>query len=804
MPPDLNDSNYRHWDQDELSEALAACADRWVPELFPAGKINHTTHELRVADISGRPPRNKGSCVIQLKGDHAGSYNDFGIGKGGGPLATVGDHFGLKQRELFLKAFDIVNQYGGYINGKSNGHASAKRSSSDDHLAAAAFALSHSVPAAGTLVETYFAARGLTLPQTEDLKFNGNLTYWPGNIGKPALVAVVRRPDGTPTGGIHRIYLKDDGSWHVAKRMLGPCNGGVVMLAPIGADGTLGIAEGIESATAAMQLTGVPCWSGLSAGNMRKMGAALALVKGLRRLIVFADIGPDGEGSAAQLRATVAAAGIQAEVCLPQGGDDFADDLAKGLGPPPAPPTPSAWPALPPKVITQFNQRYAVVNECGKAMVYERSRDPILNRNLLVRITFADFKKLYQNRFVDVVGQNGTHRKPAAEYWLSHSKRRQYLDGVVFDPTGNAPADCWNLWSGFAVEPKLGNWSLMRQHLFEVICSHNRDHFEYTLDWTALMFQHPERQGEVAISVKGQKGVGKGIWFQYLRKAWGQHGMFIANAKHLIGNFNGHLRDCIMLFADEAFFAGDRQHESVLKAIVTEPILAIEAKNQNLVNVKNMLHVGMASNSDWIVPASHDERRYFVLNASDHRTGQLKYFTAIAAQMDNGGLAAMIYDMLHRDISSFNVRDVPVTDALIEQKKHSLDTVDKWWLAVLERGFVWRSRHGLTAFAEWNADGFYSTELLHRSYLQWCGDNRVPRPMTRVELGTRMTSMYRRKRPDGDGIIGEVENATPGWLERNLVVKKSRPSGYQVDTLDEARAQFWNIRGVPGDWRGEP
>ena len=60
MPPDLNDSNYRHWDQDELSEALAACADRWVPELFPAGKINHTTHELRVADISGRPPRNKG------------------------------------------------------------------------------------------------------------------------------------------------------------------------------------------------------------------------------------------------------------------------------------------------------------------------------------------------------------------------------------------------------------------------------------------------------------------------------------------------------------------------------------------------------------------------------------------------------------------------------------------------------------------------------------------------------------------------------------------------------------------------
>jgi Family of unknown function (DUF5906) len=135
-----------------------------------------------------------------------------------------------------------------------------------------------------------------------------------------------------------------------------------------------------------------------------------------------------------------------------------------------------------------------------------------------------------------------------------------------------------------------------------------------------------------------------------------------ANGKtrhELVGNFNAHLRDCVMLFADEAFFAGDRQHESVLKALITDPVLPIEGKHQNLVNVPNMLHVGIASNADWVVPATHDERRYFVLNASDARIDDRKYFADIASQMDNGGLAAMIDEMLHRDISRFDVRDVP-------------------------------------------------------------------------------------------------------------------------------------------------
>src|SRR5205807_9446158 len=98
------------------------------------------------------------------------------------------------------------------------------------------------------------------------------------------------------------------------------------------------------------------------------------------------------------------------------------------------------------KTMADFNERFAVVNESGKALVYERVRDPVLCRSVILRIPFADLKKLYQNRLVSQPnGHGGTITKSAAEWWLSHPDRRTYLDGVTFDPTNTVPATYWNL-----------------------------------------------------------------------------------------------------------------------------------------------------------------------------------------------------------------------------------------------------------------------------------------------------------------------------------------------------------------------
>ena len=231
------------------------------------------------------------------------------------------------------------------------------------------------------------------------------------------------------------------------------------------------------------------------------------------------------------------------------------------------------------KLVVEFNAKFAVFNEAGKAVIYRQQVDPVLDRSVLVRIEFTDLKKLYMNQRVPILSPDGeTVMKSAAELWLVSKKRRQYLEGVVFDPTREAPPSYWNLYTGFGVAPTPGDWSLMRQHIREVICAGEREYYAYLINWAARMVQFPAEPGEVAVVMRGEEGVGKGILARYLIRCLGQHGIHVSSAEHLVGNFNAHLRGAIFLFADEAFFAGDKKHEGRLKALITDSFFTVEGK----------------------------------------------------------------------------------------------------------------------------------------------------------------------------------------------------------------------------------
>ena len=94
----------------------------------------------------------------------------------------------------------------------------------------------------------------------------------------------------------------------------------------------------------------------------------------------------------------------------------------------------------------------------------------------------------------------------------------------------------------------------------------------------------------------------------------------------------------------------------------------------------------ISSNHDWVVPAGHEARRFFVLDVGDDHREDHDYFAAIEAQMANGGSAALLYELLHHDCRGVNLRLVPKTDALMDQKSWGCRRVEKWWLECLVRG----------------------------------------------------------------------------------------------------------------------
>lgn len=338
-----------------------------------------------------------------------------------------------------------------------------------------------------------------------------------------------------------------------------------------------------------------------------------------------------------------------------------------------------------PGYISELNAEYFVSRDGSKTVVCRRSFDTILKRSLLIRSSFADFKSFYGNRQV-ITGnnKNGPIYTPLGSAWLTHPQRRQY-DGIIMSPGGDV-AGQYNLWQGFAVKPIRGNWPLMHNHIKEVICDNDDKSYHFLMGWMARMIQLPGVMGEVAIVLQGGRGTGKGFLGNSLSSLMGQHSCHVTNSKHITGNFNAHLEDCIFLFADESFWAGDKQAENVLKGLITEPTIPIERKGFDLKTVPNMLHILMASNNEWVVPAGVDERRYCVIKVSDRYVQNFEYFGALANEINNGGLEAMLFDLQQMDIKNFEVRKVPNTVGLLEQKIQSLDTVMSWWLQKLQDG----------------------------------------------------------------------------------------------------------------------
>ncbi len=116
--------------------------------------------------------------------------------------------------------------------------------------------------------------------------------------------------------GIHRTFLRPDGAGKAegrAKLMLG--GSGIVRLVDDQDVGVaLGIAEGIETSLAVMQLAGWrPVWSCGSAGGI----AGFPVLPGIETLTIFADPGEAGEEAAVKCAARWAEAGREVEILLP-------------------------------------------------------------------------------------------------------------------------------------------------------------------------------------------------------------------------------------------------------------------------------------------------------------------------------------------------------------------------------------------------------------------------------------------------------------------------------------------------------
>ena len=191
-----------------------------------------------------------------------------------------------------------------------------------------------------------------------------------------------------------------------------------------------------------------------------------------------------------------------------------------------------------------------------------------------------------------------------------------------------------------------------------------------------------------------------------------------------------------------------------------------------------------------MVPASFDERRFFVLNVTGKKR-EPAYFDALHQEMRSGGRAALLHYLQRLDLGDFDVRNPPMTEGLRDQKLQSLRSVDRWWYEVLAAGDL--SSSAVNSFDDGNACDWSSATLIDKGslrnrYREWAKEQRAEwRPLGDADFGKKLAALLPSL---------QIRRA-------NIAGQEKRTRQYEVPALSVCRSEFEVWLGSPVHWDQE-
>jgi Family of unknown function (DUF5906) len=223
-------------------------------------------------------------------------------------------------------------------------------------------------------------------------------------------------------------------------------------------------------------------------------------------------------------------------------------------------------------------------------------------------------------------------------------------------------------------------------HLRDNVCRGDEGLYRWVVGWFAQIIQNLDRKMGTALVIRGKQGTGKTKVGEVIGSLLGDHYISVSDPRYITGRFNSHLASCLLLHCDEAFWAGDHAAEGKLKDLITGNDHLIEYKGREPVRVRNYVRLLVTGSPDWLVPAGFEERRFAVLDIGEGHIKDHRYFAAIDEEMADGGREALLDFLLRFDVSTVDLRSIPKTAALLDQKIASLSAEKGWWLDMLMRG----------------------------------------------------------------------------------------------------------------------
>ena len=253
-------------------------------------------------------------------------------------------------------------------------------------------------------------------------------------------------------------------------------------------------------------------------------------------------------------------------------------------------------------------------------------------------------------------------------------------------------------------------------HGREVISDGDLDYFEYLMDWFAHIIQKPNVKTATVPMIKSDQRAGKGQYFMVFICYTVNPDLCLmtGNMDDIVGNFNSLSQDKLLIVLDEAVDAKDKSGVSRFKHMTAEGKQTINEKYKAQKTIQSFSNYACLTNHDFDTMIEKDQGRIFPKVASSKYCYDTEYWKNYRSKLLNLNAGKHIFHWLcRRDISNFNVRQIPRGDYEKELAKAQVNSCVKWMLDVRQEMFA--AADNLTK--QWTSDECYD------KYKDWAPNN---------------------------------------------------------------------------------
>lgn len=472
-------------------------------------------------------------------------------------------------------------------------------------------------------------------------------------------------------------------------------------------------------------------------------------------------------------------------------------------------------------VLENMNKKHAILSHTGQIKVMGTEATRNSNHKEYVFPSTDDFKKRYKNeryfvRKFDAKGKPILAEMDIGTAWELWEHRRQY-DGIDFHPYDDRSSrydddivwDYWDDWDSATKENGwvgekvkrglskfmdigvLNNLSTITQDTDALegcnLWVHNvrenvlgnykgENHarfFHYLICWCSrTLTHHGKDRAKIVPVLKGNQGTGKGMFASRYGELFGKHFLHIMNSNQIGQRFNMQMMDALLVYVNEAVFAGSQVIRTLLKGLITEDEIQLEQKYLPSFMGKSHMRFIYSSNEDWVVPIEWDNRRYWMLEVTNSLSGVAKdeYFGRLMKQWDLIGK-----ESLYKFLTSDRIMDMaaevrfesemPLTSASSVQLIQT-DEVYGWLQSVLQKGGHYIYDGGSATTVHWEGEGTYgntfSITAIMADYVKYSRDRGMTYRKEPNQLSTRIGQIANKM-----GFTFRTRRVNPATAKRN-------------------------------------